>query len=282
MTGLRGAAAVLAAAVMLAGCGQTYLGRFVWLRDVDVEDYRHLPARPVAHAPAAPPFVERRDSGWMARALGTFDGQDLSDATTFDAFAARTGTTAFLILADGVLVEERYYNGYQRDSLFKSFSISKSVLSALFGIAAAEGMIAREDRLGQHIAAITNPALANVQLGALLDNVSGFAYARGFAPWKQQPRMYYTTDVRRYLRLTSFAHTPGTRFEAEDLSPLLVGYALEQALRKRDPKATLSDFASKRLWQPMGAQFDALWTLDHDGDGLEKTESGFTARFAAV
>ena len=261
-------------ALVVTGCSNTYLGRIVSLRGVDVEDYVHLPSRSVANAPGSEPFVEARDPVWMARTLEN----ELANPEGFDAFATRNGTTAFIILADGKLVDERYFGGAGPGSMFKSFSISKSILSALFGIAAADGFIDREDRLGDHIPGLATKALADVRLGQLLDNVSGFAYQRGGLPWRQQPRMYYSTDIRAYLRQTKLIHAPGTKFEGEDLSPLLVGYALESALRKRDPKATLSDFAAKRLWQPLGAQYPALWNIDHAGDGMEKVESGFAAR----
>jgi CubicO group peptidase (beta-lactamase class C family) len=269
---------VAGTAILLAltatACSDTYLGRMLSLRDVDVEDYVRLPSRPVANGPDAIPFAEARNGAWMVRVLPG----DLADPKAFDAFAEKNGTTAFIIIADGKLVDERYYAGASRDSMFKSFSISKSILSALFGIAVADGSIRRDDRLGDHIADISNKKLAEVRLGQLLDNVSGFAYERGGMPWKQQPRMYYSTDIRGYLRQTEFAHPPGSKFEGEDLSPLFIGYALESALRKRNPKATLADFAAKRLWQPMGAQFPALWNIDRKGDGMEKVESGFVAR----
>lgn len=261
-------------AVLVTACTDTYLGRILSLRDVDVADYLRLPSRAVANAPGATPFPEALDRTWMARSL---TGK-LATPAGFDAMAAANGTTAFIILADGKLVDERYYGGAGRDSLFKSFSISKSLLSALFGIAAGDGLISRDDRLGDHIAGLETRELADVRLGQLLDNVSGFAYERGALPWRQQPRMYYSTDIRAYLRRTKIAHPPGTKFEGEDLSPLLVGYALERALRKRDPAATLAGFAANRLWGPMGAEYPALWNIDHAGDGLEKTESGFVAR----
>ena len=142
-----------AALIMMLGitaCTDTYLGRMLSLRGVDVEDYTQLPSRSVPNAPGAMPFAEARDSGWMRRVLSG----ELADPAGFDAFAEKNGTTAFIILADGKLADERYYNGARRDSLFKSFSISKSVLSAMFGIAAADGIIKREDRLGDHIAVL--------------------------------------------------------------------------------------------------------------------------------
>jgi CubicO group peptidase (beta-lactamase class C family) len=53
---------------------------------------------------------------------------------------------------------------------------------------------------------------------------------------------------------------------------------LEAVLRKSGAARTISEYASKKLWAPMGAEADALWNLDREGDGIEKSESGFVAR----
>ncbi len=262
----------------LAGCTNTYLGRFVMLQGPDVEDYRQMPTRTIAASSRAANWVLALDPLWMDRMQLSFGGRDLRTAQAFDTFVAANHTTAFLAVVDGKVVYERYYNGYTPDSLCKAFSMSKSVLSALFGIAQADGTLASTDRLGDHVQGIENPQLAAVTLQQLLDNVAGFDYERGFLPWKQQPRMYYTTDVRSYVLDAQFAFAPGKKFVGEDLSPLLLGLALERALQKKGTAQSLSDFAAQRLWQPLGAQHDALWTLDREGDGMEKTESGFVAR----
>ena len=244
----------------------------------DVEDYRRLPSRPMANSPGAVPMPQMRDPNWMRPLALAPAGRSLADPAAFDAFQADHATHAFIVVANGQVVDERYYNGYQRESLCKSFSISSRYCRRCMGIAAAEGLIALDDRLGAHVPAIANPQLAAVTIEQLLDNVSGFAYEKGNAPLKQQPRMYYSTDVRGYLLRTSVARAPGSVFAAEELSPLLLGFALESALRRKQRAATLADYATQVLWQPMGAEFDALWNLDREADGLEKVESGLVAR----
>jgi CubicO group peptidase (beta-lactamase class C family) len=259
-------------------CSSTYLRRFVSLRGPDVEDYRKLPTRPVENAvnPSPMPLALNRD--WMRAAPFKYEGTLIDQSDKLDALLSGNHTTAFIVLSDGKIVDERYYKANRRDSKFKCFSISKSLLSAMFGIAQSDGAINSSDRLDKHVANINNPKLGAVTLQQVLDNVSGFKYERGFAPWKQQPRMYYTADVRHYINTAEFAHEPGTKFEGEDLSPLFVGVALEAALRKKEPGITLSEFASRRIWQPMGAEYPAEWVLDRKGDGIEKVESGFVAR----
>ncbi|MEQ1513409.1 MAG: serine hydrolase [Lysobacteraceae bacterium] len=270
--------ALLPAALLVTGCTTTYLGRFVTMQGPDVEDYRKLPSRPVANATDATPMPQKLDAEWMRSSAFTYAGNRIDSPEKLDAVLRDNGTTGFIVVSSGKLIDERYYRGYRRDSLFKCFSISKSVLSALFGIAEAEGKIAASDRVDAHVPSIDDATLAGMRLEYPLDSISGFEYERGFMPWKQQPRMYYTTDVRNYVTEGAFAYPPGTRFVAEDLSPLLVGVALEGALKKSDPDATLSDYTSQHLWQPMGAEYPAQWVLDRAEDGIEKTESGLVAR----
>ncbi|HYH08405.1 MAG TPA: serine hydrolase [Thermoanaerobaculia bacterium] len=265
--------------VLLAPLGcSTYVRRLVLLRQIDVEDYRSLPARTIAPSPRPLAIPEALDRAWITRMPLEVQNGRLTSEAELDAFLASRGTTAFLILHDGRLVDERYYQGYSRESLFKSFSISKSVLSALVGIAQSEGALRLSDPAGAYVDLKANPAVAAITLEQLADNVSGFRYRRGNAPWKEQPRMYYTADVRGFVARATLDRTPGSVFEAEELSPLLLGYALEGALRRRDPAMTLSRYAETRLWQPMGTAYGALWNLDREDDGLEKTESGFVAR----
>jgi hypothetical protein len=57
---------------------------------------------------------------------------------------AQTDTQAFIIRNDQV-IDEQYLNGAQRDTLFTSFSMAKSVTSALIGIALDEGLIRSVD-----------------------------------------------------------------------------------------------------------------------------------------
>ena len=82
----------------------------VW-QESDVMDYRRFPARPV---PTHPPAFH---------------------------FLRSTGTTALLVLEGDTLRYEAYLNGYRADSTFSSFSVAKPVVSALVGIAIAQGRI---------------------------------------------------------------------------------------------------------------------------------------------
>ena len=46
---------------------------------------------------------------------------------------------------------------------------------------------------------------------------------------------------------------------------------------ERATGASVSAYASEHLWRPMGAEADASWSLDSEGSGFEKLESGVNA-----
>ena len=58
---------------------------------------------------------------------------------------AYTGVDAMVVARNGCLVAEGYFNGFGRDSRRDLRSASKSVTSALTGIAVAQGALAVDD-----------------------------------------------------------------------------------------------------------------------------------------
>lgn len=69
----------------------------------------------------------------------------LGSRAELDQFMADRDTTAFLVVKDGVLVHEWYAEGIDPDALHTSFSVSKSMLSTVVGMAVTDGSIASLD-----------------------------------------------------------------------------------------------------------------------------------------
>ena len=93
-----------------------------------------------------------------------------------DAFLDGTGTQAFLVIRDDTLLYERYFMGYQRDSIVTSCSVAKSFDSALVGMAVQDGYIKSVDevcKVGDHI---------SVKLIAIDDQDRWSVGDRAFAP----------------------------------------------------------------------------------------------------
>ena len=253
---LRRTGVVLAALVVVLACAlgvSPYLRRWAWLGFPDVYDHDKLPARIVTHGSRSFQLPTATEGDWVSPLALSYGGRSLRDEAALAEFVAGHGTTALIVLKDGRLLDERYFNGFRRDSLFKSFSVTKSVLSALLGIAIADGFDRQPGRSRHEVrAGDGRPRLRPSTLRHCLDGTAGIEYTRGGLPWSGQPRMYYTTDVRRYVSTAVLRGEPGRSFTPEDLSPIVLGWVLERALAHHASARTLSAYLAERLWQPLG------------------------------
>lgn len=248
-----------------------------WARAVswgesDVEDQFRFPARTVPAGDQVSPLP----TGPAPAALTWPLPDDEGHGQSWDEFLEATGTRAFLVVHRDRLVHERYFDGADREDRQTSFSMAKSVLSTLVGIAVDEGLV--ED--------VTDPVTAylpelaerderfgDITLQHLLTMSSGIAYDEAGLPWSDDALTYYGTDLRELaLEATEVEDEPG-EWHYNNFHPLLLGLVLE-----RVTGTTVSDYLSTRLWQPLGAEADATWSLDSEDSGFEKLESGVNAR----
>jgi CubicO group peptidase (beta-lactamase class C family) len=199
---------------------------------------------------------------------------------TLEDFLGRTRTTSLLVLRDGVLLYEGYFTGHRRDTVQPSFSMAKSVLALLVGMAIAEHRLppveAPAEGLLPTVVALRG---SGVSVRDLMTMTSGFALTKGplpwpfDIPWDDRRLMYFAPDLRAVAASVRPEHPPGTRFLYDDRNAILVGMALTGVIG--EPAAA---WLARRLWQPMGAEFAASWAVDSPADDFEKMESGINAR----
>jgi CubicO group peptidase (beta-lactamase class C family) len=239
----------------------------VWM-EADVDDYRRFPSRPL-DAPDEPVRFPRAE---IPDALGaaTIEGRDL------ERFLADTGTTAFVVLQDDTVVYERYFNGDSRSSIQTSFSVAKSYLSALVGIAIDEGLLGLEDPITEHIPELLarDRRFSRITVEDLISMSSGLRYEETSTPWGDDAQTYYATDLRELaLEDTEIVERPGQTWLYNNYNPLLLGMILE-----RVTGMPVAEYLETKLWKPLGSEFDASWSLDSESSGFEKMESGINAR----
>ena len=246
---------------------ESTLARAMIWRESDVGDQDRFPARRIP----AGGHVSPLGTGAEADLIVTGEGKGL------DEFLRDTDTLAFLVVHDDRLAYERYFDGSSRESLQTSFSVAKSFVSTLVGIAIDEGLIGGvEDPVTKYLPelAARDRRFQKITLRDLLTMSSGIRYReRGFPRLGDDTHTYYGVDLREVaLERTRIAEPPGT-WHYNNFHPLLLGLALE-----RTAQTSVSDFMAKKLWQPLGAEADATWNLDSEDSGFEKLESGVNAR----
>ena len=164
---------------------------------------------------------------------------------------------AVLVNVDGNTKIAHYRHGFTEDNYGHVFSVTKSVVSILIGIAIADGLIADIDQplgalLPKHRKAMTGDT-AKVTLRHLMTMSGGFnnQFPGGFV-WEE-----YAKPGRSFVNVLLERRQdfePGTVFWYSDVSAHLVAAVLAAALERADgdrPRTVL-DYAREKLFDPLG------------------------------
>jgi CubicO group peptidase (beta-lactamase class C family) len=261
--------------VLLVSClihPPTYVYRVIWWNFSDVNDYKRFPAQELETRPSNFSFSRSLDE---ARVATLFEAQPEVDR--LDAFLASQDTQAFLVIQDDAILYEKYFGGGARDSIVTSFSVAKSFVSALVGIAIDEGKIVSvRDPITDHLPELAerDPRFSRITIRDLLRMSSGIRYEEFPSPHGDDAKTYYYPDLRALaLQQTEVVGEPGTAFLYNNYHPLLLGLILERATG-----VPVAEYLQEKIWKPLGMEHPGSWSLDSTASGFPKMESGINAR----
>lgn len=172
-------------------------------------------------------------------------------------------TIAFLIIKNDSIWYENYAEDYGPDSKTNSFSMAKSIVSALLGKAISDGYI---KDLDQPVADFYPQFDPRLTVGDLSSMSSGLNWDESYYnPFSMTARAYFGDDIRKQILSLKVVEQPGKSFKYLSGNSELLGMVIEKATGM-----TLSQYLSKSFWKPLGMQHDALWQLDSKENGMEK------------
>lgn len=250
-----------------------YVYRVLAWGNSDVFDWQKFPFHPLSAAPSAYHFDEAPDP----RVEQLF--RELSGAEDWDRFQEENETQAFIVIQDGKVLYENYFNNTARDSMVTSFSVAKSVTSALIGIAIEEGYInSLDDPITTYLPELAerDARFHEITIRDLLLMASGFEYKelRPFLLNGDDPLTTYYPDQRKIaLENTNIIDPPGAYFLYNKYHPQLLGMILE-----RTTGMPVTSYLQTRIWDPLGMEFDGSWSTDSEASDFEKMEAGVNAR----
>ena len=206
--------------------------------------------------------------------------------TTIDTaqFLQDTDTAALLVLKDGKIRFEQYWLTGGPDVQWLSMSVAKSFVSAMLGIAVADGRIdSIHDPVDKYLPELAGSGYAGVSVKDVLQMSSGVRWNEDYA----DPQ----SDIFRFAHVmasgSSFAafpatltrqHEPGTFNRYNSTDTIVLGMLLE-----RVTGTTLAQYMQEKLWGPIGATKDAYWLTDDHGMAFASGGLNATARdFARI
>ena len=176
-------------------------------------------------------------------------------------------TVAYLIIKNDSILYEKYYDGFDKDAKSNSFSVVKSMVTAMLGIALKEGTIKSLDqRVIEFIPELKGPYASSVTVGDLSSMASGQKWGEAYYnPFSVTSAAYFVKSLDTLILNQPIHQKPGETFHYQSGTTQLLGMVIKRATGKK-----LSDYLSEKLWKPMGTEHPALWQLDSDESGMEK------------
>lgn len=231
--------------------------------------------------------VEAGDDVWeLPTEPASFDGEFMIAGKTlsFEEALEATSTNALVVVKDGKIVHESYRNGSDAQTRFLTFSVAKSYVSTLIGLALADGAIkSLDDKVTDYLPQMKGTGYDGPTIRDLLRMRSGVEWLEvyQFGSDTQLTQVHDNSLVAYRYRWCDYAanesksspNTPGAVFNYATLDTSVLGCILEAAVGK-----TGSAYMSEKLWKPAGMESDAYWIMDGpDSVGREFFGAGLNA-----
>jgi CubicO group peptidase (beta-lactamase class C family) len=220
-------------------------------------------------------------------------GLDVVDSegkpTTLSGLLDETYTDGFLVLKDGKIAYERYFNGMTARTLHLSQSVAKSVTGTVFGILAGQGIVAPNKLVTDYLPELATTGWKGASVQQVLDMTTGVRFSEAYTDpysdigqvdvacgWKPvppgtDPGFQWPRHMFELIqRLSETTRPHGAQFEYRSIETDVLAFIMERATGKR-----LAQLVSEELWQKIGAEESACFTVDSAGYAV--ADGGFNA-----
>lgn len=182
---------------------------------------------------------------------------------TLDSLNQELGTAAFLIIKNDSIWFEKYYDSYDEMSKTNSFSMAKSIVTALMFKAIQDGYI---ENIDQPVSDFYPQFDERLTVGDLSSMSSGLDWSENYYnPFGSTARAYFDDNIRKQILELKVVEEPGEEFKYLSGNTELLGMVITKATGK-----SLSQYLSESFWKPLGMNDDALWQVDSKESNMEK------------
>lgn len=210
---------------------------------------------------------------------GEFMFEDVSYSS--EEFIDGTKTTGLLVIQDDVIKYEKFFAGGDVNTLFSSNSMGKSFVSALMGVAVAEGCVESvEDPIGKYIPEFQGTELEQIPIRACLQMASGIDFDEDTDMSGFSMKTLLGVPAMKVISKYGVQEEPYTYRRYLSINTEILGEVIKNATGY-----SLAEYMEEKLWRKLGVAQDAYWTLSN---GTELAMGGLSvsledyARFARL
>ena len=234
--------------------GNTYMYKALVYNYVNIDDLDLFPTRVIANGTPQP---------WPVSSQ--FNKGHLNDSVRAE--LEKLQTVAYLVIRNDSIRYEEYWDHYDDKSLSNSFSMSKSIVGLLIGIAHDEGRIRSLDEpVGNYLPDYRSGLATKTTIRDVLMMSSGSNWDESYSSlFSITTKAYYGRNLEKLLHdEVKIVEQPGRIWNYKSGDTQLLAMILEKATGKH-----LAEYASEKIWSRIGAEVPAQWSLDKE-DGHEK------------
>ncbi len=266
--------ACLAILLLLAiSCGN--LSKISKLGLPEADDYKLFASRKIDNGTEAFHFFEPSHDPNLGEIVEVDSRKMDAYDEKLSSFLKDYRTLSFLIIRNDTLLYQYFDESKNDTSLISSFSVSKAFLSALVGIAIADGKISGTGvSITSYFPELENQGFEPVTIDHLLDHTSGIHFKESKNHVGGNMEFYWGKNLYQDVFNIHPVFKPGERFEYSNINAQLLAMILQRATGM-----TVSEYLQEKIWKPLGMEYPASWSLSNPGsDGIEKAFCCLNAR----
>lgn len=225
-------------------------------------------------------------SGYQDNSVGSEGNPDLIRNGDQNPFAEAIDyvdsfqTYSFVIIKDGQTVCKKYFRNHIRYDLINSYSVAKSFMSAILGIAIMENKLSLDDRVSDYV----KPPLSGEGVNAVTDlkvrHIATMTSGLDYNWYRDYTVMRDKDSWLEFIQTLSIKYPPGTKWEYS-VDPDLLSAVIEKAVGK-----PLWEYVNEKLLGPIGITDGFYWARDASGmllgDGYIFSTTENYARFGQL
>lgn len=231
--------------------------------DVIVQNFQNMEEayNTSSFAPSTNPKINPKKTGYQ---LPEFYQLGVTSKNTND-FLDYSRTTGLLIIHNDTIVYESYHNDLQPDETHISWSVSKSLVATLVGIAVEREMFTIDEPVTKYLPQFKNTGYDNVIIKDILQMSSGVGFDENYADFNSDINKFgrafaIGTSLEDFSKSLEREKEPGTVCHYVSINTQVLGLLLAQVTGR-----SITELTYEWLWEPMGAEHKANWIVDNTG-----------------
>ena len=257
---------------LLGLCWLAYQAYRVWqfetlfAPDRIVENFRSMPKLFDSNLiPASGPVFELESAPQELPKDFSFQGKRIAISD----WITQSDSTGLVVMANGKLVFEGYYQGNDAQSQAISWSVGKSFVSTLIGFALADGSIkSLQDPVGDYVPLLKQSGYADVSIQDVLEMSTGIDFNEDYADPQSGinqlgEEIFLGRSTNEWIAQLQKDGPPGREHHYISVNTQVLGMVLEAATGEK-----LASYMEKKLWSRLGPEGDARWLTDAHGTEL--------------